>query len=148
MNTSTSPTAADREASTPTPWHIGMRGGQNASGIYAYDGEQTHPGENAKYFDTHICSVSAISLHRSVEEVESSERDAVGLANARLIVRCVNENARLTADNAALVDTLQWAQTCFHGLVYAENSEERAYYYKDAEHALERITAALAAAKA
>ena len=47
--------------------------------------------------------------------------------------------ALLLSKAPEMLGALKWAQTCFHGLVYAENTEERAHYYRDAEHALELI---------
>ncbi len=57
-------------------------------------------------------------------------------------------NVRLMASAPNMLDALQWAQSCFHNLLYAESIEERNHAYPDAEHALRRIEAAIAYAVA
>lgn len=61
---------------TPGPLAVGMRSGHNVSNVYARNGTDNHT-------DDGICTVYGIRLHTKQDEV--SDRDSVGLANARLI---------------------------------------------------------------
>lgn len=61
---------------TPGPWNIGMRGGHNASQIYAYNGKD-------QFHDQAICQLyGRIPLNTPLDEVKECE----GLANGRLII--------------------------------------------------------------
>ena len=71
---------------TPGPWTVGSPTGHNASNVYA--------GKDA------ICSMLGMSLHRAIDEL--SERDAEGLANARLIASAPALQAHADAMAVAL----------------------------------------------
>jgi len=88
---------------TKGPWTVGMRNGHNASMIFANDDNEA------------VCSVYDIALHTPLEDLK--ERDAKGLANARLI-----------ADAPDLLEALQNMMGLFDNAVYRRKLAEDTLY--------------------
>lgn len=78
---------------TPGPWTVGDENGHNANFVFGPDGL--------------VCSVFGIAIHRHIDDL--TQRDASGLANARLIAAapellealelCIPERVCLTNKN-------------------------------------------------